>query len=46
MKLNLKIKKAYKTLARKYHPDVNQEEDAEAKFKERRVGIKVIEGIN
>jgi DnaJ-class molecular chaperone len=28
------IKKAYKTLARKYHPDVNQEEDAEAKFKE------------
>lgn len=28
------IKKAYKVLARKYHPDVSKEEDAEAKFKE------------
>ncbi|WP_018923708.1 molecular chaperone DnaJ [Salsuginibacillus kocurii] len=28
------IKKAYKKLARKYHPDVNQEEGAEDKFKE------------
>ncbi|RMG41106.1 MAG: J domain-containing protein [Candidatus Dadabacteria bacterium] len=28
------IKKAYKKLARKYHPDINKEKDAEAKFKE------------
>ncbi|RME79069.1 MAG: molecular chaperone DnaJ [Chloroflexi bacterium] len=28
------IKKAYRRLARKYHPDVSQEPDAEAKFKE------------
>jgi curved DNA-binding protein len=28
------IKAAYRRLARKYHPDVNKESDAEAKFKE------------
>ena len=28
------VKKAYKRLARKYHPDVSKEADAEAKFKE------------
>lgn len=28
------IKKAYKTLAKKYHPDVSSEADAEKKFKE------------
>jgi molecular chaperone DnaJ len=28
------IKKAYRTLAKKYHPDVSTESDAEAKFKE------------
>ncbi len=28
------IKKAYRGLAKKYHPDVNKEPDAEAKFKE------------
>lgn len=28
------IKKAFRQLARKYHPDVNKEHDAEAKFKE------------
>ncbi len=28
------IKKAYRSLAKKYHPDVSQEKDAEAKFKE------------
>ena len=28
------IKKAYRTLAKKYHPDISTEPDAEAKFKE------------
>ena len=28
------IKAAYRKLARKYHPDVSSEEDAEHKFKE------------
>ncbi|HNK33021.1 MAG TPA: DnaJ domain-containing protein, partial [Plasticicumulans sp.] len=28
------IKKAYRRLARKYHPDVSKEPDAEARFKE------------
>ncbi|MFZ1792827.1 MAG: DnaJ domain-containing protein, partial [Anaerolineae bacterium] len=28
------IKKAFRQLARKYHPDVNKESDAEGKFKE------------
>src|SRR4029453_5747742 len=28
------IKRAYRRLARKYHPDVSKEPDAEAKFKE------------
>ena len=28
------IKKAYRVLAKKYHPDVCKEPDAEAKFKE------------
>src|SRR4029453_19261165 len=28
------IKKAYRRLARKYHPDVSKEKDAEAKFKQ------------
>jgi len=27
------IKRAYRKLARKYHPDVSKESDAEAKFK-------------
>ncbi len=29
-----KVKRAYRKLARKYHPDVSKERDAEAKFKE------------
>ena len=31
---NTTIKTAYRRLARKYHPDISQEDDAEAKFKE------------
>jgi len=28
------IKRSYRKLARKYHPDVSKESDAEARFKE------------
>ena len=28
------IKKAYRKLSKKYHPDINHEEGADAKFKE------------
>lgn len=28
------VKRAYRKLARKYHPDVSRESDAEARFKE------------
>ena len=31
---DVEIKKSYRTLAKKYHPDVSSEKDAEAKFKE------------
>ena len=31
---NDEIKSAYRKLARQYHPDLNKEEGAEAKFKE------------
>jgi molecular chaperone DnaJ len=31
---NDEIKKAYRKLAKQYHPDINKEPEAEAKFKE------------
>ena len=36
------IKKAYKRLAMKYHPDRNQEQDAEIKFKEVKEAYEVL----
>lgn len=36
------IKKAYRKLARQYHPDVNKEPDAEAKFKEVKEAYEVL----
>jgi len=36
------IKKAYKRLAKKYHPDINKEADAEAKFKEINEAVSVL----
>jgi molecular chaperone DnaJ len=36
------IKKAYKKLAKKYHPDINKAEDAEAKFKEINEAVSVL----
>lgn len=36
------IKKAYRRLARKYHPDVSKEKDAEARFKETQEAYEVL----
>jgi curved DNA-binding protein len=36
------IKRAYRKLARKYHPDVSKEKDAEAKFKELQEAYEVL----
>ncbi len=36
------IRKAFKTLARKYHPDVSQERDAETRFKEINAAYEVL----
>ena len=38
------IKRAYRKLARKYHPDVNKDPDAEAKFKEAGEAYEVLKG--
>ena len=38
------IRKAYRRLAQKYHPDVSKEPGAEAKFKEDRRGVPDVEG--
>ena len=39
------IKRAYRKLARKYHPDVSKEKDAEAKFKELGEAYEVLKEI-
>lgn len=36
------IKRAYRRLARKYHPDVSKEDDAEARFKEMKEAYEVL----
>lgn len=36
------IKKAYRKMARKYHPDVNKEEDAADKFKEAKEAYEIL----
>ncbi len=40
------IKKAYRKLARKYHPDVNKDKDAEEKFKEINAAYEVLSDAN
>ena len=40
------IKKAYRSLAKKYHPDVSSEKDAEAKFKEINEAYEVLSDTN
>ncbi len=40
------IKKAYRKLARQYHPDVNKASDAESKFKEVREAYEVLSDSN
>ena len=36
------IKRSYRKLARKYHPDVSSEDDAEARFKELQEAYEVL----
>ncbi|WP_276574522.1 DnaJ domain-containing protein [Spiroplasma poulsonii] len=41
-----KIKRAFRQLAKKYHPDVSKEKDAEAKFKEVNEAYEVLSDPN
>ena len=40
------IKKAYRTLAKKYHPDINKSEDAVEKFKEVQEAYEILSDDN
>ena len=40
------IKKAYRKLARKYHPDINKSKDAEEKFKEINAAYEILSDAN
>lgn len=40
------IKKSYRKLARKYHPDINKEKDAEEKFKEINAAYEILSDPN